>query len=411
MSRRVVVTGLGALTPIGTGIPKYWQGLLDGHSGANVIEAFDTEAFSVHIGAEVKDFDAAEYLGAKAARTLDRFTQFALAAADESVADSGLDFEKEDVSRAGCIWASGIGGLIEIEATHHLYLDRGPRRISPFFIPKLMLNAACGQIAIRFSIEGVNFAVASACASAQHAIGLAFRSIKYGESDIMITGGSEAAITPLSLGGFCSLRALSTRNDDPATASRPFTLDRDGFLMGEGSGALVLEELEHARARGARIYCEALGLGMTDDGHHISAPVPEGTNATRAMSMALAEAGRNPDEVQYVNAHGTSTPLNDVMETRAIRTAFGEHADKLMVSSTKSQVGHLLGASGAVESVACCLALSHQVVLPTINYQTPDPECDLDYVPNEPRETAIDNLITNSFGFGGHNVAMAFGKI
>ncbi len=411
MSRRVVVTGLGASTPIGTGVEKFWQGLLDCQSGANVIEAFDTEAFQVHIGAEVKDFDAAEYLGAKAARTLDRFIQLALVSADQSVADSGLDFEKEDVTRVGCIWASGIGGLIEMEATHHVYLDRGPRRISPYFIPKLMINAASGQIAIRFAIQGVNFAVASACASAQHAIGLAFRSIKHGESDVMITGGSEAAITPLGLGGFCSLRALSTRNDDPATASRPFTLDRDGFLMGEGGGALVLEELEHARARGAEIYCEVLGLGMTDDGYHISAPVPEGTNAIRAIDIALKEAGRNPDEIQYVNAHGTSTPLNDVMETRAVRAAFGDHADKLMMSSTKSQIGHLLGASGAAESVACCLALKNQIVPPTINYETPDPECDLDYVPNEPREAAIDNLITNSFGFGGHNVTMAFGKI
>ena len=411
MSRRVVVTGLGALTPIGTGVEKYWQGLLDCRSGANVIEAFDTEDFSVHIGAEVKDFDAAEYLGAKQARTLDRFTHFALASADESVADSGLDLEQEDVTRVGCIWASGIGGLIEIEATHLVYQDRGPRRISPFFIPKLMVNAACGQIAIRFAIQGVNYAVASACASAQHAIGLAFRSIKHGESDVMITGGSEAAITPLGLGGFCSLRALSTRNDDPEGASRPFSLDRDGFLMGEGAGALVLEDLEHATARGADIYCEVLGLGMTDDGFHISAPVPEGTNASRAMEMALSEAGKNAEDVQYVNAHGTSTPLNDVMETRAIRATFGEHAGRLMVSSTKSQIGHLLGASGAAESVACALALKNQVVPPTINYQTPDPECDLDYVPNEPREASVDCLVTNSFGFGGHNVAMAFGKI
>lgn len=411
MSRRVVVTGLGALTPIGTGVQKYWQGLLDCQSGANVIEAFDTKDFAVHIGAEVKDFDAAEYLGAKQARTLDRFSHFALASADECVADSGLDFNKEDVTRVGCIWASGIGGLIEIEATHLVYQDRGPRRISPFFIPKLMINAAAGQIAIRFGIQGVNFAVASACASAQHAIGLAFRSIKCGESDIMITGGSEAAITPLGLGGFCSLRALSTRNDDPATASRPFSLDRDGFLIGEGAGALVLEDIEHATARGADIYCEVLGLGMTDDGYHISAPVPEGTNAARAISMALSEAGKNCEDVQYVNAHGTSTPLNDVMETRAIRTTFGDHADQLMVSSTKSQVGHLLGASGAVETVACSLALKNQVVPPTINYQTPDPECDLDYVPNEPREASVDCLVTNSFGFGGHNVSMAFGKI
>lgn len=411
MSRRVVVTGLGALTPIGTGVEKYWQGLLDCRSGANVLEAFDTKEFAVHIGAEVKDFDAAEYLGVKHARTLDRFTHFALASADESVADSGLDLDQEDVTRIGCVWASGIGGLIEIEATHLVYQDRGPRRISPYFIPKLMVNAASGQIAIRFGIQGVNFAVASACASAQHAIGLAFRSIKCGESDVMITGGSEAAITPLGLGGFCSLRALSTRNDDPEGASRPFSLDRDGFLIGEGAGALVLEDLEHATARGADIYCEVLGLGMTDDGFHISAPVPEGTNASRAISMALSEAGKNVDEVQYVNAHGTSTPLNDVMETRAIRATFGDHADRLMVSSTKSQIGHLLGASGAVESVACALALKNQVIPPTINYQTPDPECDLDYVPNEPREASVECLITNSFGFGGHNVTMAFGKI
>ena len=410
MQRRVVVTGLGAVTPIGTGLAKFWDAILSCQSGAGVIQAFDTEAFPVHIGCEVDDLDLTEYFDVKEARNLDRFSHFALVAAQQALDDSGIDLDGMDRTRVGCIWASGIGAILEFEQQHKNYLERGPRRISPFFIPKLMVNAAPGQIAIRFKIRGPNYVVASACASAQHAIGLAFRAVKCGDAEVVITGGSEATVSPMGLGGFCALRALSKRNDDPKAASRPFSLDRDGFVMGEGGGSLILEEYEHAKARGARIYGEISGLGMTDDGHHISAPVPEGTNAARGIELALREAELNVEDVDYVNAHGTSTALNDVMETRAIRTAFGDHADKLMVSSTKSQIGHLLGASGAVEAVAVFLGLHHQIAPPTINYVTPDPECDLDYVPNEPREATIRAAISNSFGFGGHNVTLVFLK-
>ncbi len=410
MERRVVVTGLGVVSPIGSGLDKFWDAVLAGESGADTIQAFDASAFSAQIACEVGDFDPDPYLTIKEARNIDRFAQFALGSSQDAIDDSGLDFEREDRTRAGCIWASGIGGLNEFEASHLKYLDRGPRRVSPFFIPKLMVNAAAGQIAIRFGIQGANFGVASACASAQHAMGLAFRSVRCGESEIVITGGSESTITPMGLAGFCALRALSQRNDDPKTASRPFSADRDGFVMGEGAGSLVFEEYEHAKARGAKIYAEVVGLGMTDDGYHISAPVPEGTNAARAMELALREAGVSADAVDYINAHGTSTSLNDVMETRAIHKAFGAHADNLMVSSTKSQVGHLLGASGAVEAVVCSLALHHGVAPATINHFTPDPECDLDYVPNEPREVALKYAVSNSFGFGGHNVSLAFAK-
>ena len=411
MQRRVVVTGLGVVAPIGTGITKFWDGILSCQSGAGPIQAFDTGAFPVHIGCEVDDLDLTQYFEVKEARNLDRFSHFALASAQQAMDDSGIDVEKEDRSRVGCVWGSGIGAILEFEQQHGTYLERGPRRISPFFIPKLMVNAAPGQIAIRFGVQGLNFAVGSACASAQHAIGLAFRSVKCGDADVVISGGSEATVSPMGLGGFCALRALSKRNDDPKTASRPFSLDRDGFVMGEGGGALILEEFEHARDRGARIYGEISGFGMTDDGYHISAPVPEGTNAARGIGLALREAGLNVNDVDYVNAHGTSTALNDVMETRAIRAAFSDHADKLMVSSTKSQIGHLLGASGAVEAVTTFLGLHHQIAPPTINYATPDPECDLDCVPNEPRETLIRAAISNSFGFGGHNVTLVFEKV
>ena len=410
MKRRVVVSGLGVVSPLGSSIEKFWQGVLDGRSCGDKIQAFDPSEFSVHIGCEVRDFEIEKYVGVKDARNLDRFAQFAVGSSQDAVDDSGLDFEKEDRTRVGCIWASGIGGMLEWEEQHTRYLEKGARRISPFFIPKLMVNAAAGQIAIRFRLQGVNFGVASACASAQHAIGLAFRSIAQGEADVMVTGGSEATVSPLGLGGFCALRALSKRNDDPATASRPFSADRDGFVMGEGGGALVLESLEHAQARGAEIYGEVVGLGMTDDGHHISAPIPEGTGASMAMEHALREGELAKDSVDYVNAHGTSTPLNDAMETRAIKATFGDRAKQLMVSSSKSQFGHLLGASGAVEAVVCCLSMKHQVAPPTINYQTPDPELDLDYVPNEPREARIRNILSNSFGFGGHNVSLAFSR-
>ena len=409
--RRVVVTGLGAVTPIGIGVAAFWDGVTQGKHGFGPITRFDTSEFPVHFAAEVKDFDPSKYFSGKEARHLDRFVQYALVAAMEAVGDCGLDLEKLPKGRVGSIWASGIGGLEEIETTHRLCLEKGFRRMNPFFIPKLMINAAAGQIAIKFGIQGVNYAVSSACASAGHAIGLALRAIRTGEADVLITGGSEATITALGIGGFCALRALSERNDDPATASRPFNKDRDGFVVGEGAGGFVFEELEAARKRGAKIYAEVIGAGMTDDGYHISAPVPEGTCAADAMRLACQEGGISMDQVDYINAHGTSTPLNDVKETRAIHSAFGSHAKKLMVSSTKSQVGHLLGAAGAVGALASILAIHRQAAPPTINYITPDPECDLDYVPNEPRQARIHCAMSNCFGFGGHNVATLFRRL
>jgi 3-oxoacyl-[acyl-carrier-protein] synthase II len=408
--RRVVVTGLGVVTSIGKDVGEFASALFEGQSGIDTITSFDSGELPVHIAGEVKDFNPEKWVSPKEARHLDRFVQFALAAAQESVDQSGLDLSKEDLRRVGCVWASGIGGLQEIERTHRLALEKGPRRISPFFIPKLMINAGAGQIAIRFGLRGANFAVASACASGNHALGLALRTIQYGDADLMICGGSEATVTLLGIGGFCALKALSERNDDPRTASRPFNLDRDGFVVGEGAGALIFEELERARRRGARIYAEVKGFGMTDDGYHISAPIPEGTAAADAMTMALADSKVNTEEVDYINAHGTSTPLNDVMETRAIHSAFGGHARALAVSSTKSQIGHLLGASGAVEAVVLALAVDRQVAPPTINSINPDPACDLDYVPNQAREMAIRNALSNSFGFGGHNASILFGR-
>jgi 3-oxoacyl-[acyl-carrier-protein] synthase II len=393
------------------GKDPFWSAVLAGANGFGPITRFDASEFPVQFAAEVGDFDPETFFSAKEARHIDRFTQFGVAAAQYAVEDSKLDMDSLDKRRVGCVWASGIGGLEEIEKTHRMLLERGPRRVNPFFIPKLMINAAAGHIAIRFGLQSVNYGVASACASGGHALGLALRSVQNGDADIMICGGSEATVTSLCIGGFCALKALSTRNDDPQTASRPFNLDRNGFVVGEGAGGLILEDYDQAKKRGARIYAEFLGVGMTDDGHHISAPLPEGTMATEAMRLACKEGGVAMDNVQYINAHGTSTQLNDVMETRAIREAFGDHASKLMVSSTKSQIGHLLGASGAVEAVATVLALHHQVVPPTINYINPDPECDLDYVPNEPREAGVGNALCNSFGFGGHNVSTLFGRV
>lgn len=402
---------MGAVTPIGIGLEDLWSGIVSTRSGVSTITAFDHSDLPVHFAAEVQDFDPTNYVSRKEARHLDRFCQMALAAAKEAFSDSGIDMEAENPERIGCIWASGIGGLIEMESTHEVVLDRGPRRISPFFIPKLMVNAASGQIAIHLKLQGVNYAVSSACASGQHGIASAYRAIQYGDADALVTGGSEATISKLGIGGFCALRALSTRNDDPQTASRPFTADRDGFVVGEGAAGLVLEELERARSRGARIYGELIGAGMTDDAHHISAPLPDGSGAARSMRQAMQESGCSPDDFDYINAHGTSTQLNDQMETKAIRTAFGPHADALLVSSTKSQMGHLLGASGAVESVVSLLALHYQTVPATINYHNPDPECDLNYVPNETREASLRRVMSNSFGFGGHNVTLAFAKL
>jgi 3-oxoacyl-[acyl-carrier-protein] synthase II len=409
--RRVVVTGLGVVSSIGGEIDEFTSGLFEGRNGIGLITAFDSSELPVHLAGEVKDFDPEKWVSPKEARHLDRFVQFALAASQQALDRSGLDLSREDLRRVGCVWASGIGGLNEIERTHRLALEKGPRRIGPFFIPKLMINAGAGQIAIRFGLKGANFAVASACASGNHALGLAFRSIQYGDADLMFCGGSEATVTLLGIGGFCALKALSERNDDPLTASRPFNLDRDGFVVGEGAGALIFEEYEHAKRRGAKVFAEVKGFGMTDDGYHISAPIPEGTAAADAMLLALADGKCPPEEVDYINAHGTSTPLNDVMETRAIKSAFGDHARALAVSSTKSQIGHLLGASGAVEAVVLALSVDRQAAPPTINSLNPDPECDLDYVPNQARELRLRNALSNSFGFGGHNASILFGRL
>jgi len=409
--RRVVITGLGTVTSIGLDKEEFFRGLTEPRNGIGKVESFDCSHLAVDIAGEVKDFDPTSFLSPKEARHLDRFVHFALQSSDEAVEDSGLDLEVEELRRVGCVWASGIGGLLTIEKTHADVAERGPRKISPFFIPKLMINAGAGQIAIRHKIRGVNYGVASACASGKHALGLSFRTIQYGDADVMICGGSEATVSTLGIGGFSALKALSNRLDDPKTASRPFNIDRDGFVVGEGAGALIFEEYERAKKRGARIYAEVLGFGMTDDGFHISAPISDGTMASETMQAAIAEAGLEASDIDYVNAHGTSTPLNDVMETRAIHHAFGDHAKKLQVSSTKSQIGHLLGASGAVESVVLALAIDRQFVPPTINYINPDPECDLDYVPNESRETKVDYCLSNSFGFGGHNASILFGKL
>ncbi len=408
--RRVVVTGLGVVSSIGVGMDEFSSGLFEGRNGVDTITSFDSSELPVHIAGEVRGFDPVKWVSPKEARHLDRFVQFALAASQEALDQSGLQPAQENGWRFGCIWASGIGGLQEIERTHRLALEKGARKINPFFIPKLMVNAGSGQIAIRFGLRGPNFATASACASGSHALGLALRTIQYGDADIMICGGSEATVTLLGIGGFCALKALSERNDDPRTASRPFNLDRDGFVVGEGAGALVFEEHEHARRRGARILAEVKGFGMTDDGYHISAPIPEGTAAAEAMRLALADGNCPAEELDYINAHGTSTPLNDVMETRAIRSAFGDRARSLAISSTKSQIGHLLGASGAVEAVVMALAVERQVAPPTINFLNPDPACDLDYVPNHARAMEIRNALSNSFGFGGHNTSLLFGR-
>jgi 3-oxoacyl-[acyl-carrier-protein] synthase II len=411
MIRRVVITGLGTVNPLAADVKGYWEGLLAGRSGIGPIEQFDTTAFKVHFGGEVKNFQPEKYLDAKSARRLDRFTQFAMVAAQQAIRDSGLDFSREDPYRCGIILGSGIGGLNEFEEQHGRYLRDGPGKISPFTIPKMIVNAAPGNISIQYGLCGPNTAVSTACASAAHAIGDALRVIQHDLADVMLTGGSEAAMTPMGLGGFIAARALSSRNDDPARASRPFDKDRDGFVLSEGAGLLVLEELEHARRRGAPIYAELLGVGSTADAHNITAPHPCGTGAARAMQFALKDARLNPSDIDYINAHGTSTELGDAAETKAIHQVFGEHARKLAVSSTKSMIGHLLGASGGVELIATVLSIRHSVIHPTINYQTPDPECDLDYVPNTPRERRVRWALSNSFGFGGHNCCLAVGIV
>ena len=409
--RRVVITGVGAVSSLGLDLPTIWSNLLAGQSGAGPITKFDTEKHTAKFACEVWDWNAVDHFPKIESKRLELFTMYYLVAAAEAMNDSGLDMEKEDRRRGGCITGTGIGGISEIEASKVLQRSRGADRVSPFFIPKIMANAMAGQAAIKFGLMGTCYVTSSACASASHAIGIATRTIQYGEADIMLTGGSEAATTELGLAGFCSLKAVSTRNDDPKRASRPFDRDRDGFVMGEGAAALVLEEYEHAKARGANILCEVRGYGSTDDAFHITAPNEDADGPTRAMQQALEDGGLNPEQVQYVNAHGTSTYLNDKIETAAIKRVFGDHAGKLAVSSTKSMVGHLLGASGAMELAACAMSIRDNQVHPTINYETPDPDCDLDYVPNTARDLKVDCAISNSLGFGGHNTSLAIARL
>ncbi|MFN0060216.1 MAG: beta-ketoacyl-ACP synthase II [Planctomycetota bacterium] len=407
--RRVVITGIGVVSPIGIGLEQFWDGIVNCRSGAGPVSRFDPASFRTHFACEVKNFVVAEQ-HQRAMRNLDLYTQFALAAAFDAVADSGLKNEQEDVRRIGVITGTGVGGLGTIEQNYSVFQERGPSRVSPFLVPMMMANASAGNIAIHLGYQGPNFGVVSACASSNHAFGLAFDQVAHGGADVVVTGGSEAAITYLGLGGFNALKALSQRNDDPQRASRPFSGSRDGFVLGEGGAIFVFEEEARARKRGAQIYAEVCGFGMTDDASHITAPLPEGTMAAGAMRHAAEQAGIQLTDIDYINAHGTSTKLNDAMETRAIRGLFGAHAKKLMVSSTKSQIGHLLGASGAVELAAVVLGIRAGVVPPTINYQDPDPECDLDYVPNEPRAHRIRYALSNSFGFGGHNACICVGQ-
>ena len=411
MKRRVVITGVGVVTPIGIGTEAFWDSLKNGHSGAGLLSFFDTADYPCKIDAEVKNFQPENFIeDKKSIRRMDRFTQFAFCAADMAIKDSGLDKFKMDPDRVGVIVGTGIGGLSTIEEEHVVLRDKGVRRVSPFLIPKLISNMAPGEIAIRWGFTGPNYAVASACSTSNHAIGDSLRMLRYGDADVIITGGAEAAITPLGFAGFCAARTLSTRNDAPEKASRPFDKDRDGFLMGEGAGIVVLETLDHALARGAKIYAEVAGYGATDDAYHITAPHPEGTSAVKAMQRALADADLKPEDIQYVNAHGTSTNLNDKTETKALKMVFGEHAKKLAISSTKSMTGHLLGAAGAVELVATVLCMKNSLAHPTINYDTPDPECDLDYIPNKARPMTINAALSNSLGFGGHNAVLVVKK-
>ncbi len=407
--RRTVITGLGVVSPLGSTVDSFWDGIVNGRSGAVTIDRFDTTDFKTKFACQVQGFELPTDEPRKF-RHLDPFSQYALIAGLQAAESSGLDVSQENTHRLGVITGSGIGGLTTIEANYQSFIDRGARRISPFMIPMMMINAASGHIAIHLGYQGPNYTTSSACASSQHAFGSAIDQIRKGICDAVLVGGTEATITPLGIGGFNSLKALSTRNDDPTRASRPFSESRDGFVMGEGAAMFLFEELEHAQKRGANIMAEVCGFGMTDDSGHITAPLPEGDMAIVAMQNACADGGVPLDAIDYINAHGTSTKLNDVMETKAIRALFGDHANNLMVSSTKSQIGHLLGASGAVELAAVVLGLHHGVVPPTINYDDPDPECDLDYVPNEARESKIDYALSNSFGFGGHNASLCVGR-
>ncbi len=408
--RRVVITGMGVVTPVGCDLEVFWQNLLNGRSGIGPVTRFDTSRFDTKIGGEVKDFKPEEFMPAKETRRTDRFTQYAVGAAIKAVADAKLDLAKEDPSRVGVLVGSGIGGMETIVEQCHVLFEKGPQRVSPFMIPMLIINMASGYISMLLGVKGPNLSVVTACATATHALGEAARIIEHGDAEVMIAGGSEAAVTELGYAGFCSMRAMSTRNDEPQRASRPFDKNRDGFVMGEGAGICILESVEHALSRGARIYAEVAGYGITGDAYHMSAPAPDGEGAARAMAAALRDANLRPDQVDYINAHGTATPVGDKCETAAIKTVFGEHARKLAISSTKSMTGHLLGAAGSVETAVCALALRDQIVPPTINYEEPDPDCDLDYVPNKAREMNVNVCLNNSLGFGGHNAAIIIKK-
>lgn len=407
---RVVVTGMGVFTPVGNDLQTFWNNLVEGKSGIGPITQIDASNHATRIAGEVKNFDPNEYLDRKEVRHMDRFTQLALAAADQAVKDSGIRFEETDTDLFGVIVASGIGGMKTFEDQIKVYLTGGPRKVSPFFIPMLIADITPGHISIRYGLKGINYCTVSACASASHAIGEAFHAIRSGMAIGVITGGSETPITEMGLAGFNALKALSTRNDEPEKASRPFDSDRDGFVMSEGAAILVLEELEHAKRRGAKIYAEIVGAAYTADAYHITAPVPGGDGAKRAMLLALKDAGLAPEQVDYINAHGTSTPFNDKVETEAIKAAFGELAYRIKISSTKSMIGHLLGASGAAEAVATIMTIYTGTIHPTINLEKPDPECDLDYTPNKAVKKDVRVALSNSFGFGGHNVCLAFKK-
>lgn len=409
--RRVVVTGLGIISPVGNSIDDAWSNLMAGKSGITRISRFDPAAFACQIAGDVKNFDLAKYLTPKDARRMDTFIHFGLAAAIDAFKDSGLEVSEANRERIGVNIGSGIGGLQMIEETHKVYLADGPRKISPFFIPATIINMISGHLSIMLGLQGPNVAMVTACTTGTHAVGEAGRMIEYGEADVMIAGGSESCICPLAIGGFSSARALSTRNDDPAAASRPWDKGRDGFVMGEGAGVLVLEEYEHAKARGARIYCELIGYGKSADANHMTAPIEDGSGAARCMDVAMRNAGINADQIDYINAHGTSTPLGDLAETKAVKRSLGAHAAKVMVSSTKSMTGHLLGAAGGIEAVFSALVIARQAVPPTINLSEPDEGCDLDYVPNIAREAKINVALSNSFGFGGTNGTVIFAKV
>ncbi|MDR5658293.1 beta-ketoacyl-ACP synthase II [Serpentinicella sp. ANB-PHB4] len=410
MTRRVVVTGLGCITPVGIGKDKFWNSIVNGKSGIDFISKFDVSDYPTKIAGEVNDFNPEDYIEKKEIKRMDRFTQFATSASKLAIDDAKLDIDTINSERFGVVLGAGIGGMETFEDQSRKLVEKGPRRISPFFIPMMIVNIASGQISMMFNAKGPNTTVVTACASSTNAVGDAFRIIQRGDAEVMVTGGAEASITPLAFAGFCAMKAMSTSNESPRKASRPFDLNRDGFVMGEGSGILILEELEHAKKRGAKIYAEIVGYGMSADAYHITAPAPDGEGAARSMKSALRDANISYNEIDYINAHGTSTPFNDKFETKAIRTVFKDHTKHICVSSTKSMTGHLLGGAGGIEAIVCSLAIQKNVVPPTINYDTPDDDCDLDYVPNVARGKNINYALSNSLGFGGHNATILFKK-